>query len=203
VTTVTAVVLALAPPARLSCSGRRDGALARGGVAFRSESPGGFFYGQREDALTGRVRRGLGVLIAEDETLIRLELRALLEDQGLVVCGEARDGLEAVALARELAPDVALIDIGMPGLDGIEACRRIYAERPIPIVMLTGHAEGELVERAIEAGAFSYLVKPFRATDVVPALRAAATRHGELLAARREIGADMPPLRFHVREPSA
>lgn len=185
-TTVTAVVLALAPPARLSCSGRRDGALARGGVAFRSESPGGFFYGQREDALTGRVRRGLGVLIAEDETLIRLELRALLEDQGLVVCGEARDGLEAVALARELAPDVALIDIGMPGLDGIEACRRIYAERPIPIVMLTAYGQDELVQRAAEAGVFGYLVKPFREQDLLPAIRTARARHEELAALREE-----------------
>jgi two-component system, response regulator PdtaR len=147
------------------------------------------------------VRRGLRVLIAEDETIVRLDLRTLIEDQGLVVCGEARDGLEAVELARELQPDVALIDIGMPGLDGIEACRRICAERPMPIVMLTGHSERELVDSAIEAGAFSYLVKPFRGTDVVPALRAAAVRHGELLSARRAIGAQ--PLRVHVSERSA
>jgi two-component system, response regulator PdtaR len=152
--------------------------------------------------MAGTVRSGLRVLIAEDESIVRLDLRALLEDQGLFVCGEARNGLEAVALARELLPDVALLDIGMPELDGIEACRRIYAERPIPIVMLTGHSERELVDRAIEAGAFSYLGKPFRATDVAPALRAAATRHAELLAARRVIGADPRPLRFHVSEPS-
>jgi response regulator NasT len=149
----------------------------------------------------------LGVLIAEDEAIVRLDLCALLEDEGLFVCGEARDGNEAVELARELEPDVALIDIGMPGLDGIEACRRIYAERPIPIVMLTGHSERELVDLAIDAGAFSYLVKPFRATDVVPAVRAAAARHDELLAARRSIGRHSQPLRFHAsdgsREPAA
>jgi CheY-like chemotaxis protein len=167
-----------------------------------AEAPGGFFYGRREDVMAGSMRSGLRVLIAEDESIVRLDLRELLEDQGLFVCGEARNGLEAVALARELSPDVALIDIGMPELDGIEACRRIYAERPIPIVMLTGHSERELVDRALEAGAFSYLVKPFRATDVAPALRAAATRHAELLAARRVIGADPRPLRFHVSETS-
>ncbi len=83
----------------------------------------------------------LHVLIAEDETLIRLDLRQLLEAEGLAVCAEARDGVEAVELARETQPDAAILDMKMPNLDGIEAARRIYAERPIPIVMLTAYAD--------------------------------------------------------------
>jgi CheY-like chemotaxis protein len=130
----------------------------------------------------------LRVLIAEDETIIRADLRGLLEDAGVVVCGEARNGREAVELARELRPDAVIVDIRMPELDGIEVCRRIYAERPIPVVMLTAFADQALVDRALSAGAFSYLVKPFRATDVVPALHAAARRHAELLEARRSVG---------------
>jgi len=144
----------------------------------------------------------LRVLIAEDETIIRMDLCGLLEKHGLVVCGEARDGEEAVALARELRPDVALLDLRMPGMTGIEAARRIYAERPIPIVMLTAYADRGAVEGAIAAGVFAYLVKPVRETDVVPALRAAAVRHAELLAARRTIGSSPPkPLDVGLRSP--
>ena len=102
------------------------------------------------------------VLIAEDETIIRLDLRTLLERAGFEVCAEARDGEEAVELARETQPEVAVLDVKMPRLDGIEAARRILAERPIPIVMLTAYGQDELVSRAIEAGVFGYLVKPFR-----------------------------------------
>jgi AmiR/NasT family two-component response regulator len=147
------------------------------------------------------VLSALRVLVAEDETIIRLDLCGLLEEQGLEVCGQARDGLEAVALARELRPDVALLDVKMPGLDGIEAARRIYAERPLPIVMLTAFGERRLVERAVDAGVFGYLVKPFREHDVVPALRAAYARHAELLDARRAVGARPAPVRleFHAR----
>jgi AmiR/NasT family two-component response regulator len=130
----------------------------------------------------------LRVLIAEDETIIRLDLRGLLERHGLRVCGEARNGEEAVRLARELEPDVAVLDLRMPVLDGIEAARRINAERPLPIVMLTAYADRGSVERAIDAGVFTYLVKPFRETDVVPAIRAAFARHAELLRARRQLG---------------
>jgi DNA-binding NarL/FixJ family response regulator len=128
------------------------------------------------------------VLIAEDETIIRLDLKDLLERHGMRVCGEAHNGEEAVRLARELEPDIALLDVRMPVLDGIEAARRIHAERPLPIVMLTAHADRATVDRALEAGAFAYLVKPFRETDVVPALRAARLRHDELLQARRALG---------------
>jgi response regulator NasT len=128
------------------------------------------------------------VLIAEDETIIRLDLRQLLEEHGFVVCGEARDGNEAIELARELEPDLALLDVRMPGVDGVECARRIYAERPIPIVMLTAFSDRALVDKALAAGAFSYLSKPFRASDLVPAIRAAVIRHRELLNARRAIG---------------
>jgi len=132
------------------------------------------------------------ILIAEDETIIRLDLRGLRERNGLVVCAEARDGAEAVDLARETKPDVAVLDLRMPALDGIEAARRIYAERPIPIVMLTAFSERSYVDKAIAAGVFTYLVKPFREGDVVPAIRAATARHAELLAARRTLGAEPP-----------
>jgi two-component system, response regulator PdtaR len=144
----------------------------------------------------------LRVLIAEDETIIRLDLRQLLEQNGLVVCGEARDGLEAVELARTTKPDVALFDIKMPQLDGVEAARRVYAERPLPIVMLTAYADPELVVRAIGAGVFSYLAKPFEARDVLPAIQAAVARHEELLAARRDIGRAHRPIDLEVRSSS-
>ena len=126
------------------------------------------------------------VLIAEDETIIRLDLRALLEREGFDVCAEARDGEEAVALARSERPDVAIMDVKMPKLDGIEAARRILAESPLPIVMLTAYDQQELVSRAIEAGVFGYLVKPFREADLLPAIRTARARHEELAALREE-----------------
>jgi len=142
----------------------------------------------REREQTGPGAEPIRVLIAEDETIIRLDLRQLLEEHGFVVCGEARDGAEAIELARELRPDIALVDVRMPRVDGIECVRRIYAERPIPIVMVTAFADRPLVEKAITAGAFAYLTKPYRAADLVPAIRAAVTRHGELLDARRAVG---------------
>jgi two-component system, response regulator PdtaR len=126
------------------------------------------------------------VLVAEDETIIRLDLCALLERAGFEVCAEARDGEEAVTLARELDPDVAIMDVKMPKLDGIEAARRILDERPIPIVMLTAYGQDELVQRAAEAGVFGYLVKPFREQDLLPAIHTARARYEELAAAREE-----------------
>ncbi len=126
------------------------------------------------------------ILVAEDETIIRLDLRDLLERAGFEVCAEARDGLEAVALARSERPDVAIMDVKMPKLDGIEAARRILEEHPIPIVMLTAYGQDELVQRAAEAGVFGYLVKPFREQDLVPAIRTARARHEELAALREE-----------------
>jgi len=126
------------------------------------------------------------ILVAEDETIIRLDLCELLRRSGFEVCAEARDGEEAVALAREHEPDLAIMDVKMPRLDGIEAARRILDERPIPIVMLTAYGQDELVSRAVEAGVFGYLVKPFRETDVLPAIRTARARHEELAALRDE-----------------
>ena len=126
------------------------------------------------------------ILIAEDETIIRLDLRNLLESAGFEVCGEAKNGLEAVELARSEHPDLAVLDVKMPQLDGIEAARRILDERPIPIVMLTAYGQDELVSRAVEAGVFGYLVKPFREADLLPAIRAARARHEELAALREE-----------------
>ena len=126
------------------------------------------------------------ILIAEDETIIRLDLRDLLQRAGFDVCAEARDGVEAVELARTEKPDLAVLDVKMPRLDGIEAARRILAERPIPVVMLTAYGQDELVSRAIEAGVFGYLVKPFREQDLLPAIQAARARHEELTALREE-----------------
>jgi len=126
------------------------------------------------------------ILIAEDETIIRLDLRGLLERAGFEVCAEARDGVEAVELAREEQPDLAILDVKMPRLDGIEAARRILDERPIPVVMLTAYGQEELVSRAVEAGVFGYLVKPFRESDLVPAIHTARARHEELDALRAE-----------------
>jgi response regulator NasT len=131
-------------------------------------------------------KTAMRILIAEDETIIRLDLRELLEKAGFDVCAEAKDGEEAVTLARTVEPDLALLDVKMPKLDGIEAARRILDERPIPIVMLTAYGQDELVQRAAEAGVFGYLVKPFREQDLLPAIRTARARHEELSALREE-----------------
>jgi len=126
------------------------------------------------------------ILIAEDETLIRLDLKVMLERAGFEVCAEARDGEEAVALAASESPDLAVLDVKMPRLDGIEAARRMLAERPIPIVVLTAYGQEELVSRAVEVGVFGYLVKPFREADLLPAIQAARARHAELQTLREE-----------------
>src|SRR6185312_11853758 len=118
--------------------------------------------------------------------IIRLDLRRLLEASGFEVCAEAKDGLEAVELAFSTDPDVAILDVKMPRLDGIEAARRILEERPMPIVMLTAYGQEDVVARAVEAGVFGYLVKPFREQDLVPAIATARARHEELAAVREE-----------------
>lgn len=130
--------------------------------------------------------RRIRILVAEDETIIRLDLVELLRRAGMDVVAEARDGEEAVALAREHDPDLAIMDVKMPNLDGIDAARRILEERPIPIVMLTAYGQDELVARAVEAGVFGYLVKPFRESDLLPAIHTARARHEELAALREE-----------------
>jgi AmiR/NasT family two-component response regulator len=133
-----------------------------------------------------RKTAAMRILVAEDETIIRLDLKDLLERAGFEVCAEARDGEEAVELARSARPDLAIMDVKMPKLDGIEAARRILDERPIPIVMLTAYGQDEIVSRAVEAGVFGYLVKPFREQDLLPAIHAARARHDELQALRAE-----------------
>jgi len=127
------------------------------------------------------------VLIAEDETIIRLDLRGVLERSGYEVCAEARDGEEAVRLAREQAPDLAILDVKMPKLDGIDAARMILAERPIPVVILTAYSHDELVARAAEAGVFAYVVKPFREEDLGPAIATARARYAQLKSLRAEV----------------
>jgi two-component system, response regulator PdtaR len=122
------------------------------------------------------------VLIAEDDSIIRLDLRAVLEANRLEVCGEACDGVEAVELARSLEPSLIVMDVKMPRLDGIEAATRILAQRSLPIVMLTGYGDDDLVERAVGVGVFGFLAKPFHEDDLIPALRAARARHAEFAA---------------------
>jgi response regulator NasT len=125
------------------------------------------------------------VLVAEDAAIVRLDLaRVLAERAGFETVVEARDGEEAVALAREHRPDLAVLDVNMPRLDGIEAARRILAERPLPIVVLTAYCDDASVARAVEAGVFAYVVKPFREHDLLPAIRTARARHEELLELR-------------------
>jgi response regulator NasT len=110
----------------------------------------------------------------------------MLERAGFEVVAEARDGLEAVALAERHHPDLAVMDVKMPRLDGIEAARRMLEQRQLPIVMLTAFSEADLVSRAIGAGVFGYLVKPFRESDLLPAIEAARARHAELVELRAE-----------------
>ena len=132
------------------------------------------------------------ILIADDETIIRLDLCAILEDAGYEV-EQARDGAEAVSLAATWRPDLVLLDVKMPELDGVEAARRITAGRPVPIVLLTAYTDRGLVERAVGAGVFAYLVKPFGAADVLPAIELAWARHADWLDSRRELGKRIVP----------
>ncbi|GAA4913528.1 response regulator receiver and ANTAR domain protein [Actinomycetospora succinea] len=130
---------------------------------------------------------GLRVVVAEDEALIRLDLVEMLREEGYEVVGEAGDGAEAVRLARELRPNLIMMDIKMPGTDGLEAARTIAGERLAPVVMLTAFSQRELVESARDAGAMAYLVKPFSKTDVVPAIELAASRFAEVAALEAEV----------------
>lgn len=127
------------------------------------------------------------VLVAEDETLIRLDLVGLLEAAGFEVCAQARDGLEAIELARSEQPDLAVLDVKMPRLDGIEAAQRILEERPLPIVIVSAFNEQKLVARAAKVGVYGYLAKPFREQDLLPAITTARARFSELAAVRDEV----------------
>jgi response regulator NasT len=127
------------------------------------------------------------VVIAEDEALIRLDLREMLEEEGYQVAAEAADGESAVALVLEHRPDLAVLDVKMPRLDGISAAEQIAAARAAPVVMLTAFSQRELVERARAAGAMAYLVKPFTKADLVPAIEMAMARYDELTTLEREV----------------
>ncbi|WP_077347445.1 ANTAR domain-containing response regulator [Tessaracoccus flavescens] len=127
------------------------------------------------------------VIVAEDEALIRLDLVELLTEEGYDVVGEAGDGEEAVKLARELDPDLVIMDVKMPKMDGISAAEIIAEERIAPIVMLTAFSQRDLVERARDAGAMAYVVKPFGASDVVPAIEIAMGRFQEITAIEEEL----------------
>ncbi|MDI6712174.1 MAG: response regulator [Anaerosomatales bacterium] len=126
------------------------------------------------------------VLIAEDEAIIRMDLREMLEEEGHEVVGEARDGAEAIRLARELRPDVVFMDIKMPGTDGLEAARALCDERVAPVVMVTAFSQASYVEEACAAGAMGYLVKPFAKHDVLPAMQIAVARFAEARALEEE-----------------
>ncbi len=127
------------------------------------------------------------VVIAEDETLIRMDLAEMLAEEGYQVLGQAADGAKAIELAEELRPDLVILDVKMPVLDGIAAAEAIAGKRIAPVVMLTAFSQRELVERAREAGAMSYLVKPFSQSDLVPAIEMAVSRYAEIAQLEAEV----------------
>jgi response regulator NasT len=126
------------------------------------------------------------VLIAEDEALIRLDLSEMLREEGFDVVGEAADGEQAVAMATELLPDLVICDIKMPKMDGIAAAAQIAGKRIAPVVMLTAFSQRDLIERARDAGAMAYLVKPFEKRDLLPAIEMATSRFAEMKALEAE-----------------
>jgi len=140
----------------------------------------------RHGAKLGFMDEPLKVVVAEDEGLIRMDIVATLNESGYEVVGEAADGEEAVRLATELIPDLIVMDIKMPKLDGISAAEKI-AELKIPVVLLTAFSQSDLVKRAAEAGAMAYVTKPFKPTDLLPALQIALSRHEEITALESEI----------------
>ncbi len=127
------------------------------------------------------------VIIADDESIIRMDLREMLTNLGYLVVGEAGDGRSAVNQARELRPDVVIMDIKMPDMDGIEAAKILTQERIAPVVLLTAFSQRDLVERAKEAGVVGYLVKPFRESDLGPAIEVALARFSEFRALEKEV----------------
>ena len=127
------------------------------------------------------------VVVADDEALIRMDLKEMLQEEGYEVVGEASDGEEACRLAQELRPDLVVLDVKMPILDGISAAARITSARLAPVLVLTAFSQRELVERARDAGAMAYLVKPFTSADLVPAIEMAVSRHAEATALAHEV----------------
>jgi response regulator NasT len=127
------------------------------------------------------------VVIAEDEAIIRLDLKELLEEEGYAVVGETGRGDEAIDLVRELRPDLVILDVKMPGLDGLSAARHIAGERLAAVLVLTAFSQRDLVEEARDAGALAYLVKPFQRSHLMPAIEVALARHDELTALERSV----------------
>lgn len=138
------------------------------------------------------------VVVAEDESLIRLDIVEILRDNGFDVVGEAGDGETAVQLATELRPDLVVMDVRMPQLDGIKAAERLTRDHIAPVVLLTAFSQKELVEQASEAGALAYVVKPFTPNDLLPAIEIALARHAQIVALESEV-ADMVE-RFETRK---
>lgn len=128
------------------------------------------------------------VIIADDESLIRMDLREMLTNLGYLVVGEAGDGRSAVNLAREVRPDIVIMDIKMPDMDGIEAAELLTSERVAPVLLLSAYSQQELVQRARQAGVAGYLVKPFRESDLAPSIEVALARFSEFRAMEREVG---------------
>ncbi len=128
------------------------------------------------------------VIIADDESIIRMDLREMLTNLGYLVIGEVGDGRSAVNLARELRPDVVVMDIKMPDMDGIDAAKILTEERISPVLLLTAYSQQELIERAKDAGVVGYIVKPFRESDLAPAIEVAVARFAEFRALEKEVG---------------
>ncbi len=129
----------------------------------------------------------LRIMIADDEPIIRLDLRKTLENMGHQVVGEAGDGAKAIDAARELKPDIIILDIKMPELDGIDAAKIITTEGIAPVLLLTAYSQKDLVERAKDAGVFAYLVKPFKEADLLPAMEIAISRYEEFVELENEV----------------
>ena len=129
----------------------------------------------------------LRIVIADDEPIIRLDLRKTLENMGHQVVGEAGDGAKAVEIARELKPDIIILDIKMPEMDGIEAAKVITTEGVAPVLLLTAYSQKDLVDRAKDAGVFAYLVKPFKEADLLPAMEIAISRYEEFVELENEV----------------
>ncbi len=127
------------------------------------------------------------ILIADDESLIRMDLQEMLRNLGYLVVGEVGDGISALKLARELKPDLVMMDIRMPGMDGIDAAKVLTEEKIAPVVLLTAYSQKELVERAKEAGVVGYLVKPFKESDLTPAIEVALARFSEFKQMTQEL----------------
>ena len=129
----------------------------------------------------------LRIVIADDEPIIRMDLRRTLENMGHVVVGEAGDGQQALEITKELKPDIAILDIKMPTMDGIDAAKLISTEAIAPVLLLTAYSQRDLVERARDAGVFAYLGKPFKELDLMPAIEIAIARFEEFEELDREV----------------